>query len=161
MRDELSGLTGKDYRLPSEAEWEYCCRARKGKDTPFWWGSSISTSQANYDGNYTYGDGPKGEYRKQTVPVDSFAPNPFGLYQVHGNVLEWCEDNWHEDYSENPPTDGTAWKGGDASLRVLRGGCWDDFPHILRSAYRYWDRPDYRDLNVGFRVARTLSPPTP
>lgn len=86
----LSERTGQTYRLPSEAEWEYACRA--GTDTPFWWGSSVSTEQANYDGNFIYGDGTKGEYREQTVPVDSFEPNSRGLCQMHGNVYEWCAD---------------------------------------------------------------------
>ena len=92
----LSKTTGKTYRLPSEAEWEHACRA--GSSTPFWWGASISTDDANYNGNYTYGGGKKGQYRKATVPVESFKPNPWGLYQMHGNVWEWCADPWHENY---------------------------------------------------------------
>jgi formylglycine-generating enzyme required for sulfatase activity len=155
----LSRETGKSYRLLSEAEWEYCCRA--GTATPFWWGPSISTSQANYNGNYSYGGGSKGEYRERTVPVDSFAANPWGLYQVHGNVWEWCEDCLHKDYSGNPPSDGSVWPGGDPSFRVLRGGSWDNNPLDLRSANRDRDHPDYRNDIIGFRVARTLSPPTP
>ena len=118
----LSGKTGKDYRLLSEAEWEYACRA--GTSTPFWWGSSISTEQANYDGNYTFGGGRKGEYRQRTVPVKSFEPNPWGLYQVHGNVGEWCEDCWNESYN-GAPSDGSAWTAGDCAFRLLRGGSWD------------------------------------
>ena len=98
----LSRKTGKTYRLLSEAEREYVARA--GTTTPFWWGSTISTSQANYDGNYTYGGGPKGEYRQKTVPVDSFQPNPWGLYQVHGNVWEWVEDCWNDSYRARRPT---------------------------------------------------------
>jgi formylglycine-generating enzyme required for sulfatase activity len=152
----LSRETGKSYRLLSEAEWEYCCRA--GTATPFWWGSSISASQANYDGNYTYGGGSKGEYRERTVPVDSFAANPFGLYQVHGNVWEWVEDCWHKDYSGNPPSDGSVWPGGDPSSRVLRGGSWVGIPQYLRSAIRDRGPPGVRNSGIGFRVARTLSP---
>lgn len=114
----LSGKTGKDYRLLSEAEWEYACRA--GTQTPFWWGSSISTEQANYNGNYTLGGGKKGEYRLRTVPVKSFQANPWGLYQVHGNVGERCEDCWNENYN-GAPGDGSAWTAGDSGFRSLRG----------------------------------------
>src|SRR5207248_8530070 len=88
--------TGKNYRLLSEVEREYVTRA--GTATPFWWGSSISTSQANYDGRFIYGGGAKGEFRRRTLPVDSFQPNTWGLFQVHGNVWEWVEDCWHESY---------------------------------------------------------------
>ncbi len=107
------------YRLPSEAEWEYACRA--GTTTPFWWGSTITTDQANYDGDYTYNSGKKGKYREKTVPVDQFAPNPWGLYQMHGNVREWCEDCWNDNYN-GAPKNGTAWAAGNCSARVLRGG---------------------------------------
>ena len=92
-----SAVTGKTYRLPSEAEWEQACRA--GTKTEYWWGNEISTAQANYNGNYTFGNGKKGEYRKRTMPVDSFDANPWGLYQVHGNVWEWCEDAYDASYS--------------------------------------------------------------
>jgi formylglycine-generating enzyme required for sulfatase activity len=149
----LSGKTGKSYRLLSEAEWEYCCRA--GTSTAFWWSGPISTQQANYDGRYTFGGGSTGGYRQRTVPVDSFEPNPWGLYQVHGNVWEWCEDNRHQNY-QGAPQDGSVWAGGDASLRVLRGGSWICDPRILRSAYRVWNQPSLRDSYLGFRLARTL-----
>jgi formylglycine-generating enzyme required for sulfatase activity len=151
----LAQATGRDYRLLSEAEWEYCCRA--GSTTPFWWGSSITTQQANYDGNYVYkGGGNKGEWRKATVPVGSFAANPWGLYQVHGNVWEWCEDAWHDRY-HGAPSDGSAWvQDGDASRRVLRGGSWYDNPWGLRSAPRYRDSTDGRGCIFGFRVGRTF-----
>ncbi len=134
----LSKLMRKTYRLPTDAEWEYCCRA--GTTTEFWWGDEISTGQANYNGTHTFGKGKKGEYRQRTVQVDSFQPNPWGLYQVHGNVWEWCEDQY-----ENDP-----------SSRVLRGGSWDLNPQYLRSADRYGNRPVTRFINVGFRIARTL-----
>jgi formylglycine-generating enzyme required for sulfatase activity len=117
----LSGKTGKTYRLLSEAEREYAARA--GTTTAFWWGSSISTSQANYEGNCTFAGGAKGVYREKTVSVDSFAPNPWGLYNVHGNVWEWVEDCWHETY-QGAPVDGSAWTTActDGSARVARGG---------------------------------------
>ena len=149
----LSRKTKKKYRLLSEAEWEYVARAKT--DTAFWWGNSISTAQANYNGNYTY-NGSKGKYRKKTVPVDSFEANDFGLYNVHGNVWEWVEDCWHKNY-QGAPVDGTAWtKGGDCKRRVLRGGSWDSNPQVLRSAVRLRVRTDIRDYYLGFRVSRTL-----
>jgi formylglycine-generating enzyme required for sulfatase activity len=152
----LSQKTGKTYRLLSEAEREYVTRA--GTITAFWWGDTISPSQANYDGNYTFRGGAKGEYRQKTVPVDSFEPNPWGLYNVHGNVWEWVEDVWHENY-EGAPTDGSAWvQGGDASRRVVRGGSWDYDPQNLRAANRNGSSPGSRSDNLGFRVARTLTP---
>lgn len=110
--DWLRTQTGHPYRLPSEAEWEYASRA--GTTTPFWWGGGINPSLANYDGNYTYANGPKGEYRQRTLPVDAFQLNPFGLYQVHGNVWEWCQDRWHGSYA-GAPADGAPGK------RVERG----------------------------------------
>jgi formylglycine-generating enzyme required for sulfatase activity len=149
----LSGKTGKSYRLLSEAEFEYVARA--GTTTPFWWGRSISTSQANYDGNYTYAGSPKGEYRARPTPVKSFQPNPWGLYQVHGNVWEWCADCWNGNY-EGAPDDGTLWTTGDCAFRVLRGGSWYNFPWDLRAAYRIRDFAGFRGVIAGFRVARTL-----
>jgi formylglycine-generating enzyme required for sulfatase activity len=150
----LSAKTGQDYRLPSEAEWEYACRA--GTVTPFWWGSSISPEQANYDYNYTYGGGPKGKWRESTVPVKSFEPNPWGLYQVHGNVWEWCEDLWHDNY-HGAPEDGSARTTGGGAFRALRGGSCYHNPGILRAASRF-GYLDYRFSNAGFRLARTLTP---
>jgi formylglycine-generating enzyme required for sulfatase activity len=149
----LGERTGSTYRLLSEAEWEYVARA--GTATPFWWGRSISTDQANYDGNYTYGDGSKGTYRNGTEPVDSFAPNPWGLYQMHGNVWEWCADCWNANY-HGAPADDSSWSIGDCSQRVLRGGSWINDPQFLRAACRIRYRPDVRGNAVGFRVARRL-----
>jgi formylglycine-generating enzyme required for sulfatase activity len=151
----LAQATGKPYRLLSEAEWEYCCRG--GTATPFWWGSSITPAQANYGGDNIYkGGGSKGEYRKATVPVGSFAANAWGLYQVHGNVWEWCEDPWYNSYN-GAPTDGSPW-GGGAIRRVVRGGSWKDYPGVLRSAIRTGIAGDYRYNYLGFRLARTLCP---
>ena len=150
----LSGETGFEYRLLSESEWEYV--ARGGTRGPFHYGETISTSQANYDGRYTYGSGRKGRFRERTTPVGSFSPNGFGLHDVHGNVLEWVEDCWHADY-EGAPTDGGAWTvGGDCDRRVLRGGSWSYGPSYLRSANRGRDVSGYGSLNYGFRIARTL-----
>jgi formylglycine-generating enzyme required for sulfatase activity len=149
----IAEKTGKSYRLLSEAEREYMTRA--GTQTPFWWGSSISPSQANYDGYFAYGGGAKGEYREKTVPVDSFKPNPWGLYQVHGNVHDWVEDCWRDNY-EGAPSDGSAWTAAECRGRVLRGGSWDGGPRFLRSAYRDEHNANSRFNVVGFRLAREL-----
>ncbi len=152
----LSRLTDKDYRLPSEAEWEYACRA--GTTTPFHFGETITTDQANYNGDYSYGVAPKGLYRKQTTPVGSFGvANAFGLYDLHGNVWEWCADHWHENY-EGAPINGSAWlKDGNSDRRVLRGGSWINNPKRCRSAYRLRGNPNYRNDSGGFRIACSLS----
>lgn len=148
----LTRRTGKGYRLLAEAEWEYVCRA--GTVSPFWWGSSITPAQANYDGHYTYeGGGTNGEYRQRTLPVDSFDANPWGLYQVHGNVWEWCEDVWHETY-QGAPGDGSAWAKG--RYRILRGGSWYRMPWMLRAAGRARLDDNMRINDLGFRIARTL-----
>ena len=150
----LSRKTGEEYRLPSESEWEYVARA--GTTTPIHFGRTISTEQANYNGNYTYGSGRKGVYRKKTVSVESFPPNDFGLHNVHGNVREWVEDCWHASY-RGAPSDGRAWTvGGDCSRRVLRGGSWSGRPQYLRSANRFRNPSGSRGSYSGFRVARTL-----
>jgi formylglycine-generating enzyme required for sulfatase activity len=149
----LSRMTGKTYRLLTEAEREYVARA--GTTTPFWWGASISTGQANYNGNYTYGGGAKGKYRQRTVQVDSFAANPWGLYNVHGNVWEWVQDCWNDNYNGAPP-DGSARTTGDCGRRVLRGASWFSYPGVLRSAVRNRFTPDFRDNHYGFRVGRTF-----
>lgn len=158
--DRLTVHTNRQYRLPSEAEWEYACRA--GTTTPFHFGETITTEVANYRGtdgeesdwSGSYGDGPKGEYRAETTPVDHFGiANTFGLCDMHGNVWEWCADYWHENYS-GAPTDGSAWvEGGDSLHRVLRGGAWFDTPKKCRSAYRDPKLPVFRyDHVLGFRV---------
>ena len=148
---KLSEKTGRDYRLPSEAEWGYTCRA--GTTTPFYFGETITTDLANYNGNYTYGNGPKGKYRQETTDVGIFPPNAFGLYDMHGNVYEWCADYWHDNYN-SAPTDGRAWiSGGDSGKRLLRGGRWNSYPRYCRSAPRYYNSPGNRSYSIGFRVA--------
>ena len=130
----LSKQTGKEYRLPTEAEWEYACRAET--NTPFHFGETISTELANYNGNYTYGEGIEGEYREQTTPVGYFKfANAFGLYDMHGNLWEWCEDDWHENY-QNAPNDGSAWLSRFGSNKVVCSGSWDFYPPFCRSAVR-------------------------
>jgi formylglycine-generating enzyme required for sulfatase activity len=154
--DRLSQYTGRTYRLPSEAEWEYACRA--GTTTPFHFGETITTDLANYDGNSTYGNGVKGVYRKETTTVGSFGvANNFGLYDMHGNVWEWCQDNWHSNY-EGAPIDGSAWFSSDDKLSdktgraVLRGGSWYSLARYCRAAIRYRDSRDSRLNRYGFRV---------
>jgi formylglycine-generating enzyme required for sulfatase activity len=151
----LSRKTGKSYRLLSEAEREYVTRA--STTTPFWWGAAISTSQANYDGAFTYGGGSRGESREKTAPVDTFQPNAWGLFQVHGNVWEWVEDCYHDSYAD-AASDGSAWVSGDCSRRVVRGGSWHNDPGRLRSAVRYWGPTGSWGDYLGIRVARTLTP---
>jgi formylglycine-generating enzyme required for sulfatase activity len=146
----LSQRTGKTYRLPSEAEWEYACRA--GTTTPFYFGETITTELANYNGNYTYGSAPKGVYREETTNVGSFPPNAFGLYDMHGNVWEWCQDVLHSNYN-GVPTDGSAWvSGGYSSLRMQRGGSWVNYPWYCRCAFRIMNFADGRNSLRGFRV---------
>jgi formylglycine-generating enzyme required for sulfatase activity len=151
----LSRKTSKSYRLLSEAEREYVTRA--GTTTPFWWGSSITPKQANYDGSAEpyKGGGTKGEYSQRTAPVDSFEPNPWGLYNVHGNVWEWTVDCLH-DNNTGDPGDGRARTTGDCGLRVVRGGSWESIPQGLRSANRSGRDAYNRNEHQGFRLARTL-----
>jgi len=151
----LSGETGEAYRLLSESEWEYAARA--GTTTPFHTGRTISTEQANYDGDYTYGSGVTGVYRGRTVAAGSFSPNAFGLHDMHGNVWEWVQDCWNDSY-RGAPNDGSVWQSGDCRRRVLRGGSWDYLPRILRSANRLRYSTGVRYYDAGFRVARTLTP---
>ncbi len=148
--EKLSARHSRQYRLPSEAEWEYACRA--GSVTPFHFGSAITAELANYDATHSYASEPAGEYRGETTPVGSFLPNGFGLYDMHGNVWEWCADPWHSDY-EDAPRNGLVWEeGGDESLRVMRGGAWDILPKGCRSAFRDFDSPDNREASYGLRV---------
>ncbi len=156
--DRLSKYSGRRYRLPTEAEWEYACRA--GSKTPFHFGETIITDLANYDGTDdpdgkwlgSYGRGSKGIYRQKTTPVDAFLPNAFGLYDMHGNVWEWCLDHWHDNY-QGAPMDGSAWLSDDPNTRrLLRGGSWFIDPCNCRSATRFNVTPVNRDDFIGFRV---------
>jgi formylglycine-generating enzyme required for sulfatase activity len=162
----LSQRTGRPYTLPSEAQWEYACRA--ATTTAFHFGETITPELANYDGTSTYADGSKGEYRKQTTPVGMFPANAWGLQDLHGNVWEWCLDHWHHSY-EGAPADGSAWlnpaepnnkatteKGNNSDseqqTRLLRGGSWSLLPRYCRSAYRINIPPDARGNGLGFCV---------
>lgn len=155
------GLRGRKnvFRLPSEAEWEYACRARTA--TPFSTGLNIATNQANFDGNYSYGDQKtNGAYVGRTLPVASFEQNAYGLFDMHGNVWEWCADTWVDHYW-SAPTTGSAWlSGDDPVVRVIRGGSWFNPPSVLRSAARNWHNSSSRDEFVGFRLAMTLAAET-
>jgi formylglycine-generating enzyme required for sulfatase activity len=150
----LSEATGQRYRLPSEAEWEYACRA--GTKTAFAFGDTITSDQANYDGNFSYNGGPRGAYRGGTTPVGSFPANAWGLYDMHGNVWEWVQDVVHDNY-DGAPADGSAWEeGGDQARRILRGGSWLYNPRYLRSALRNGFSAVLSNDIVGFRVVREL-----
>ena len=146
----LSKKTGEDYRLLTEAEYEYATRA--GTQTAYPWGNDIGKNNANCDGCGSQWD------NEQTAPVGSFAPNSFGLYDMVGNVWQWVEDCYHQDYN-GAPTDGSAWTTGDCDLRVVRGGSWVSNPEFLRSALRGRGSTGGRSYDLGFRVGRTLLPP--
>ncbi|MBW4463918.1 MAG: SUMF1/EgtB/PvdO family nonheme iron enzyme [Pegethrix bostrychoides GSE-TBD4-15B] len=157
---KLSKQTRCTYRLPNEAEWEYSCRA--GTMLSFHFGATVTTDLANYQGtdwvyqgktySGSYGDAPKGKFREQTTDVGTFPPNAFGLYDMHGNVWEWCQDHWHDDY-QGAPTNGSAWLSEDKNtVRVLRGGSWCDDPWLCRSATRVYDVAEVHNSNNGFRV---------
>jgi formylglycine-generating enzyme required for sulfatase activity len=153
----LSEHTGQHYRLPSEAEWEYACRA--GTTTPFYFGETITADFASYNAEVTYADEPKGKSANQTTPVGSFLPNLFGLYDMHGNVWEWCYDHWHDNY-EGAPAYGSPWIEAarknlienDNHSRLLRGGSWSNYPEGCRGANRYGNVPVSRNNYLGFRV---------
>ncbi|MCP3930744.1 MAG: formylglycine-generating enzyme family protein, partial [Bacteroidetes bacterium] len=144
-----STIPGLGLQLPTEAQWEYACRA--GTTTPFHFGDNITTDQVNFNGNYPYNKGEKGEYRKQTVPVKSFACNDWGLYEMHGNIWEWCAD-WYGEYPKTTVVNPLGPEKGGG--RVVRGGSWNGIGRIVRSANRIWNGPADRDHSIGFRVAR-------
>jgi formylglycine-generating enzyme required for sulfatase activity len=151
--ERLSEKTGKQYRLPSESEWEYACRA--GTTTPFHFGKSITSDLANYD---PYGLEPKGINREKTTPVESFQfANPLGLFDMHGNVWEWCLDHWHENYN-NAPLNEDAWLDNhdENKTRVIRGGSWLNDSSSCRSAYRLYKNTDEAAKHVGFRIVCSL-----
>jgi formylglycine-generating enzyme required for sulfatase activity len=148
---QLAKATGRDYRLPSEAEWEYACRA--GSTAPFAFGYTLTSELANYNGEFTYAAEPKGVYRHVTTEAGAFPPNAFGIHDMHGNLWEWCADPWHESY-RGAPADGRVWETeGHPSLRVLRGGSWHDTPDVCRSAVRLKLPRGEGDDICGFRVA--------
>lgn len=152
----LSARTGRNYRLPSEAEWEYAARA--GTSGRFNTGKCVSTDQANFNGLEMDQGCAAGQYRMQTVPVGSFAPNAFGLHDTHGNVWEWVDDCWNDDY-QGAPTDGSAWMEGDCEALVARGGSYQNEDRQVRSAHRV--RAETRTAGArmaGFRVVRSLLP---
>lgn len=173
----LSKHTGNKYRLPSEAEWEYACRAIPSPPTPhplgegriyspFHFGTTITPEYVNYDGSYPYAQAAKGEYRGKTTPVGSFPPNGFGLYDMHGNLWEWCEDDWHDSY-DRAPKDGSAWIDNDdysqsePLVKMMRGGCWQTFAGGCRSGDRLWDGAEFDWQHYGFRVVcRSFLPRT-
>ena len=146
----LAAETGEPFRLPTEAEWEYACRA--GSPAPFAAGSELGTGSANF----LYSEEGQRIGPGQRTPVGRYPANAFGLHDLHGNVCEWVEDAWHPDYA-GAPSDGSSWSGGgEAARRVIRGGAWDYLPRLLRSAWRDSLPPAERRDNVGFRVALTL-----
>ena len=142
----LSEITGKTWRLPSEAEWEYAARA--GTETSYSWGKDIGSNNANCRGDLC------GDKFKYTSSAASFSANEYGLFDMHGNIWEWVEDKWHSDYN-GAPNDGSAWVSGNSSRRVLRGGSWSRTPQYLRSAFRSHNTPDYRGYYIGFRPAQS------
>ncbi|EAZ89369.1 formylglycine-generating enzyme family protein [Crocosphaera chwakensis] len=166
----LSKWTGKGYKLPSEAKWEYACRSvinspssvnneeltlkqwNQQYHQPFHFGPTLTSKIANYRADKTFADEPTGQYRKKTIPVGQFSPNAFGLYDMHGNVWEWCEDDYHSSY-DGAPNDGSAWIDENSTrTKILRGGGWIYNPHYCRSAFRNLSNRDNHENDVGFRV---------
>ncbi len=151
----LNKKTGLNYRLLSEAEWEYVARA--GQDGPFSTGHAIGAYDANFNGEFPYGNGPQGAYRRKTMAVGSFPANNFGIYDIHGNVYEWVEDCWNPNHV-GAPGNGSARKDGDCKFRVMRGGSWVTHGYQMRAAKRLRYTTNYRYDDYGFRIARTLKP---
>jgi formylglycine-generating enzyme required for sulfatase activity len=153
---ETERRAGRSYRLPTEAEWEYACRGGGCSSTPFHFGSSLSSTQANFDGRYPYGGGASGPYLERTCAVGSYRPNAFGLYDMHGNVYEWCADFYDEHYYSNSPKADPRGPSEGWRSRVMRGGGWRSESRGCRSAYRYWHSPDQGYFILGFRAALDL-----
>ena len=148
--ERLSKRTGRRYALPSEAQWEYACRA--GSLAAFSFGPVITSDLANYNGEFACQGGPRGVYRHKTLPAGEFPPNAFGLLDMHGTLWEWCADAWHDDYS-GAPADGSPWQGGsNPEFRASRGGCWHDIPEVCRSAARLRAKAAEGDEFMGLRV---------
>jgi formylglycine-generating enzyme required for sulfatase activity len=147
----LSQKSGRRYCLPSEAQWEYACRA--GSAAAFAWGPTATSNLANYNGEFRHHAGPCGIYRHTPLPVMSLPPNAFGLYEMHGTLWEWCADAWHEDY-RGAPVDDRPWQSEPRpEFRVARGGCWHDIPEVCRSAARLRAKASEGDELMGLRVA--------
>jgi formylglycine-generating enzyme required for sulfatase activity len=153
----LSKKTGRNYRLPSETQWEYVCRA--GTYTPFSFGETLTTEIANYNGMHTFAKEPRSVYGHVTTPGGTFPPNPFGLYDMHGNLWEWCADSWLDDYSTTP-RDGSAYQTRSDPYRVARGGSWHEPPDLCRSAVRIrFNQSDAEEV-IGFRVVSDILNPS-
>jgi formylglycine-generating enzyme required for sulfatase activity len=149
----LSKKSGRNYRLPSETQWEYACRARTC--TPFSFGETLTTEIANYNGVHTFANEPRSVYGHVTTPGGSFPPNPFGLYEMHGNLWEWCADNWLDDYATSP-RDRSAYQTQNSPYRVARGGSWHEPPNLCRSAARMRFNQSDAEEFIGFRVCDVL-----
>jgi formylglycine-generating enzyme required for sulfatase activity len=150
----LSDLVGRKLQLPTESEWEYACRGKT--NTPFHFGKTITTDLANYNGEYAYEIDIKGNYRHETTEVGSFSPNSFGLYDLHGNVAEWCFDSWHDNY-DRAPIDGSPWiSDREKDNRILRGGSWLHLPGCCRSSHRLSAAPNSKSDAFGFRIASSI-----
>jgi len=152
--DRLSAHTGKKYRLPTETEWEYACRGNT--QTPFAYGETLTSELADYASTYVYASEQGVTYRQETTKVGIFMPNAFGLYDLHGNVCEWCADPWHENYSDAPNNSKVWNRNGNQAWRTLRGGSWANKPSQCRSAYRSGYPKNLLNRVIGFRVAMDL-----
>ncbi|MBQ2620639.1 MAG: formylglycine-generating enzyme family protein [Thermoguttaceae bacterium] len=143
------------FQLPTEAQWEYACRA--DSTSAYFWGNALNGDKANCNGNYPFGTTTKGKYFGKTTPVGCYEANAWGLFDMHGNVWEWCTDYWNNDYPSGSVTDPAGPSNG--STRVNRGGCWDSDAGLCRSAFRYCNYPEYRGSDVGFRCVRSITRP--
>ena len=152
--ERLSRKTGRAYQLPSETQWEYACRA--ATSTPFCFGETLTIEVANFNGEHTFRDEPRGFYFHSTSEGDKFPPNAFGLHDMHGNLWEWCADNWLDDYSASP-RDSSSYQSKDSRYRVARGGSWHEPPELCRSAARLRVLQSDAEEFIGFRVVCDLS----